>query len=849
MKLFKRYSDSHSIIIGGDFNENILNKTDTRRNKYLDFLNENRLYTEENGITFVNCSGKGTSTIDFLLFKQDFKENVICMETMDNVATNVSDHYPVKAKVKYIINAKEKSKCSNSKILPMSSKTLWKKIDKDAYKTLVEKGLDNFSSSLENKCEVDLAFQNMNSLLFNSAKSCCPAPRKRFRKPKLNVMNQEISDAIAMKKKAFYQWKINGRSDDPRNEFYIQKKETTYILRKHCRKAVAMNRIDEREKMMEAKIKNKNLFYRLIKKQRGRLSNHIDELSVGDTVYSTEDNILIGWKHHFENLTKNSIHEHFDYKYQQKIEQEYIDIIDICRAMFQHQSITKNEIEEALKLLNLNKSPDIFGISTENLLYGGQSLIYHLKELLDSTFRLCYIPDEQKLGIVIPLFKNKGSCKDNILNDSGYGGKIGSISCCAPTCADDLAILSNCPYETQILINMAFDFSKREAYLLQPAKSCVIQSKSRHHEKVNANFWTLGKATLPTSKKATHIGICRTDDDSCKATIDENLKKARRTLYSLMGVGLYGENGLDSQTSMSIMNTYIIPIMLYGLEIVIPRGRCLETLNIQFKKILKQLLSLPKTVADPVIYIISGMLPVEAQIDVKILTFYGNITRQEKSSIEWQLAERQLNVKSINMNPISKYQWKSEITSKIQKFWTEKILNQAKLSTSLKYLSLIYTPGRCHPIAKTNSMNSREIIRIPTKLKIATGSYILQAVRAKYINNSELSICKLCNETEETLPHFLLTCKSLEDIRKPILEDLINSCSEELAIFDIRDEYFDILQLIIDPFVYLSMLRNEKAFKVIQKIIDPKCRRLCYNLHCERYRLLQLDDIKKKKKK
>ncbi|CAC5416674.1 unnamed protein product [Mytilus coruscus] len=69
--------------------------------------------------------------------------------------------------------------------------------------------------------------------------------------------------------------------------------------------------------------------------------------------------------------------------------------------------------KEALKLLNLNKSPDIFGISTENLLYGGQSLIYHPKELLDSTFRLCYIPDEQKLGIVIPLFKNKGMCKDS----------------------------------------------------------------------------------------------------------------------------------------------------------------------------------------------------------------------------------------------------------------------------------------------------------------------------------------------------------------------------------------------------------------------------------------------------
>ena len=51
---------------------------------------------------------------------------------------------------------------------------------------------------------------------------------------------------------------------------FIQKKDLTYNLRKHCRKAVAMNRIDDREQILEANIKNKNLFYKLIKKQRGK---------------------------------------------------------------------------------------------------------------------------------------------------------------------------------------------------------------------------------------------------------------------------------------------------------------------------------------------------------------------------------------------------------------------------------------------------------------------------------------------------------------------------------------------------------------------------------------------------
>ena len=86
-------------------------------------------------------------------------------------------------------------------------------------------------------------------------------------------------------------------------------------------------------------------------------------------------------------------------------------------------------------------------------------------------------------------------------------------------------------------------------------------------------------------------------------------------------------------------------------------------------------------------------------------------------------------------NPISKYQWKKQTSAKVQKYWTTKLLEQARLYSSLKYLSLIHTPGKCHPIVNTNTMNVREISRIPTKLKIVTGSYVLQVDRVKFRQN------------------------------------------------------------------------------------------------------------------
>jgi hypothetical protein len=45
---------------------------------------------------------------------------------------------------------------------------------------------------------------------------------------------------------------------------------------------------------------------------------------------------------------------------------------------------------------------------------------------------------------------------------------------------------------------------------------------------------------------------------------------------------------------------------------------------------------------------ISGLLPLEAEIHTKVFTMFGNITRAHKNSTEWKLAERQLHIKSLD---------------------------------------------------------------------------------------------------------------------------------------------------------------------------------------------------------
>jgi hypothetical protein len=141
---------------------------------------------------------------------------------------------------------------------------------------------------------------------------------------------------------------------------------------------------------------------------------------------------------------------------------------------------------------------------------------------------------------------------------------------------------------------------------------------------------------MPVVDKATHIGITRSDTNSARTTVDENIRKAGRATYSLMGTGLHGENGLDPETSISLLKIYILPILTYGLEIVIPKRNILDGIQNYYKKLLKKVLSLTVNVADPAVYMIPGLLLLEAEIHIKVFTMFGNITRAHRNYTEWQ---------------------------------------------------------------------------------------------------------------------------------------------------------------------------------------------------------------------
>ena len=137
-------------------------------------------------------------------------------------------------------------------------------------------------------------------------------------------------------------------------------------------------------------------------------------------------------------------------------------------------------------------------------------------------------------------------------------------------------------------------------------------------------------------------------------------------------------------------------------------------------------------------------------IHKRILSLFGNITRLTENAIEYKLAKRQLEIKTFKShswfivvkkiliqyelpdpellldNVLEKYAWKKRFHTAINKYWTERIVSQSKLYSSLKHLSKTYVIGKCHPAVRPYLYSDRGIYRIPVKNKVLTGTYILQ---------------------------------------------------------------------------------------------------------------------------
>ena len=129
------------------------------------------------------------------------------------------------------------------------------------------------------------------------------------------------------------------------------------------------------------------------------------------------------------------------------------------------------------------------------------------------------------------------------------------------------------------------------------------------------------------------------------------------------------------------------------------------------------------------------------------------------------------------------------------------------------------------------ALGVKDVPHIQTKVKILTGSYVLQVNRASFNQNQVSPTCLLCKEEEETTEHFMLYCSSVNSILDEIIQ--IGHC---LGIMDDSEDDSQLLEIILDS---TTVFREHPELDNVDLVrLERQTRRLCHALHIERYKRL-----------
>jgi hypothetical protein len=219
-------------------------------------------------------------------------------------------------------------------------------------------------------------------------------------------------------KKQYALWVQAGKPRSKQNMTYQRRIKSKRECRRQVKIEQAIRNEAEKQLIMETRTKDPKLFH-LVRNRRSIGGNSLLELNVGDNTYTGQNEIIDGFREHFEVLMnpEGGKNELKDRDYHTNVDFECLLIAEIARAK-DIPPATTNELQKAIKSINRGKSADIYGITIEHLIYAGGNMEDLILRLINSIFKTGQIPDILKVGLLNPLFKNKGD-KNNSTNYQG----------------------------------------------------------------------------------------------------------------------------------------------------------------------------------------------------------------------------------------------------------------------------------------------------------------------------------------------------------------------------------------------------------------------------------------------
>ena len=271
---------------------------------------------------------------------------------------------------------------------------------------------------------------------------------------------------------------------------------------------------------------------------------------------------------------------------------------------------------------------------------------------------------------------------------------------------------------------------------------------------------------------------------------------------------------------------------------------------------------LPDTVAIIAIYGLLGIRPIEQELDIRKLSLFATVMFDEASP-EHEIAQRQLAVKDINSDSwfmqcnllLHKYglsnaylikdsfhtngAFKEAISRGVDKYVQQQWHEDAK--STLRYLNIDHSKvGSVHNVWKLTSHSTRDVLRAQIKIKLLTGSYILQSRRSKFSISATSDTCLLCKVAPEDLKHFLLDCSCLQSVMSTCIHVIQRICLR--VVPDHAVQLLTNKEWLCCIIMDCTILADEVSGDLWEGFVNDMetvSRNLCFALHLKRTTLLR----------
>ena len=217
-------------------------------------------------------------------------------------------------------------------------------------------------------------------------------------------------------KAAFDSWKDNEYPSD--NEIHDVYRSKRKDYRSHLRCFLNQVETDRIKKLCNAASTDEKLFWKLLKGQRSSLQ--MSSFLVDGKLITDKKQIREMWADHFEELGTPSENTQFDSDFLTRVTTNVQQIFTSCTDDPSGVLSGPLQYEEVARVCSQLK-PEVCGvlIDYEHVKFAGPDLWILLQDLYQTFLESCMIPESLKSGVILPLFKGKGTKANNKDNYRG----------------------------------------------------------------------------------------------------------------------------------------------------------------------------------------------------------------------------------------------------------------------------------------------------------------------------------------------------------------------------------------------------------------------------------------------